>query len=86
MPKYSYKCSKCDEVTTLYHSISDVILDCDLCEASSTLQRLPSSFTLFKEVKQEKVWSLVKRSIKDFREELEQEKKELKNELFEPDE
>jgi|TARA_R110002020_G_scaffold271646_1_gene486827 putative FmdB family regulatory protein len=85
MPKYSYRCSKCEEITTLYHSINDVILDCELCEAESTLRRLPSSFTLFKEVKQEKVGSLVKRSIKDFREELEQEKKELKDELFEPD-
>ena len=43
-------------------------------------------FTLFKEATQAKVGSRVRRAIKDFREELEQEKKELKNELFEPDE
>ena len=86
MPKYSYKCSRCDETITLYHSINDVISDCDLCESKSTLQRLPSKFTLFKDAKQAKVGSLVRRSIKAFREELKQEKEELKNEFFEPDE
>jgi len=86
MPKYSYKCSDCNEITTLYHSTSDIMVDCDMCSSSSTLRRLPSKFSLFKEDKKIKVGSIVKRSIEDFREDLEQEKRELKNEFFDPDE
>ena len=86
MPKYSYKCQNCGETSTFYHSISDMVVDCELCNSKSTLQRLPSKFSLFKEGGKARVGSVVKRSIEEFREDLEQEKRELKDEIFDPDE
>ena len=86
MPKYSYKCLKCNKTTTLYHGINDLEIDCTLCNSSSTLKRLPSNFALYKNEEQKKTGTVVKSSIEEFKRDLEQEKEELKNEFFSPDE
>ncbi len=45
MPKYNYKCSDCNEGFEIYHSMSEIIDACILCESPS-VQRIPSlSFT-----------------------------------------
>tara|TARA_R110000824_G_scaffold337389_3_gene523965 strand:+ start:94 stop:354 length:261 start_codon:yes stop_codon:yes gene_type:complete len=85
VPKYSYKCSQCKDVITVHHSISDNKTDCDVCKISNSLERLPSKFNLFRYEEGNKVGSLVKHSIEEFREDLEQEKEKLRNELYEPD-
>ncbi len=86
MPKYSYKCLQCKSIFIAYHSISDKKTDCNVCNVHNSLERLPCKFNLFKHEEKNKVGSLVKHSIEEFKEELEQEKEKLRNELFEPDE
>jgi putative FmdB family regulatory protein len=45
MPKYTYKCLACSKDFEIYHSMSEVIDECIMCEAQ-TVQRIPSlSFT-----------------------------------------
>tara|TARA_Y100000034_G_C6632375_1_gene276118 strand:- start:54 stop:317 length:264 start_codon:yes stop_codon:yes gene_type:complete len=87
MPKYSYKCSGCNNIITIYHSISDKKINCNMCETTNSLERIPSKFLFFKEEEENnKIGSLVKQSIEESKEELDQEKQRLKNELFIPDE
>jgi len=74
MPKYSYKCKKCDNIINVFHSISKSLTDCDECSANNSLTRLPSSFFYDSEEKQQKVGDLVEKAIKDFRSDLEEEK------------
>ena len=86
MPKYSYRCAQCDNVLTIYHSISDKKTDCNVCETPCSLRRLPSKFNLNIQEKNNKVGDLVKHNIKEFEKELEQEKEKLRNEFFCSDE
>ena len=45
MPKYTYKCLGCSKDFEIYHSMTEVIDECIMCEAQ-TVQRIPSlSFT-----------------------------------------
>lgn len=41
MPKYAYKCNKCDYEFEIRHSISEKLYDCSECEAEYSLERLP---------------------------------------------
>lgn len=41
MPKYIYKCSACEEDFEIYHSMTELISNCILCEAQA-VQRIPS--------------------------------------------
>ena len=86
MPKYNYKCSQCNSAITIYHSINDLETDCTLCDSESSLERVPSTFILFEKERSSRVGNVVKRSIEDFREDLNEEKQRLKNELFDTNE
>lgn len=86
MPRYSYKCSNCSDVMTFSHGINDRKTDCARCGSEGTLRRLPSRFTLAKEESSSEVGSIVKRSIEEFKEDLDRDKERLKSELFDPDE
>ena len=71
MPKYSYKCSSCEEEYDFYHS---------------TMTRMPSRFSLFKQQKENKTGDLVKAAIVENEEELKQEKEKLRNVFYESNE
>ena len=87
MPKYSYECSQCEEIITVYHGIDETKTNCGVCKSVDVLKRLPSRFVFIREKDcSEEIGTIVKRSIEEFRENLDQEKEELKNELFDPDE
>jgi len=84
VPKYYYRCSSCHSESYFYHSISDKRTDCDECTAESTLVKLPSKFSLVRETSPEKkVGDLVKKSIKEFNDDLEEEKKSLRSQEWE---
>jgi len=85
MPKYSYKCTKCEDVFFTYHSINDSKKNCPVCGVKNSLDRIPCDFSLYEQKEDNKVGSLVNKSIEDFREDLESEKGKLKNEFFKPD-
>jgi putative FmdB family regulatory protein len=86
MPRYSYKCSCCENVATVRHGINDSKVDCASCKSKGTLKRLPSRFTLVTEETSSEVGSIVKRSIEELKEDLDRDKEKLKSELFDPDE
>ena len=85
MPKYSYKCKNCDSEFVFFHSMSEKKEDCEVCDNKTTLKKLPSQFTTTKgdttcQVSQ--VGDVVRRSIKDTKDELKQEKEKLSNEFY----
>ena len=84
MPKYSYRCEQCTEEVEHYHSMNDVLVDCPICEAANSMVRLPSRFSLFKDNKESKVGDLVRASIMENQEELQQEKERLRKVFYEP--
>jgi putative FmdB family regulatory protein len=85
MPRYSYRCTSCEKESDFYHSMSEEILDCSLCDAKTSMTRLPSKFSLFKQQKQNKTGDLVNSAIAENQEELKQEKEKLRNIFYESD-
>ena len=85
MPRYVYRCEKCENVFQIVHSIKEKLTDCEKCKAKETLKRIPSMpliLTSKEEKQKEKVGTLVKKHIEDTKEELKQEKENLQNQLF----
>jgi hypothetical protein len=60
--------------------------DCTACDSEKSLVKIPSSFTTTENNKKEqgKVGDLVKSSIEDFRKDLKDEKKKIKEEFYKP--
>lgn len=87
MPKYSYKCTKCENIITAFHSISKILVDCENCKSNNSLLRMPSNFSYRStEVEQSyKVGDLVEKAIEDFRFDLEEDKKQINKEDWSPD-
>ena len=86
MPKYIYKCKICDSLLTFYHSISENRSDCTECGTKDILVKTPPNFMLYKDVDQnKKVGDEVKKSIEDFRSDLEDEKQRLRESVWQPD-
>lgn len=87
MPKYFYICTECKVKKSLYHSMTEVIDSCEECGAADSLKKIPSFFSF--EVPKEasvKTGQVVKESIEEFREDLKNQKDELKSEYHEKDE
>ena len=85
MPRYNYECYKCECIISAWHSIKEVKTKCTSC-GEEGLVRLPPNFVIKKEQKtkdKQKVGSVVKSSIEQFRENLEEEKTRLKNQEYE---
>jgi len=81
LPKYTYKCINCQISFDCYHSAKDVKTNCNDCGES--LKRVPGKFSSFKVSDAGKV---VKKSIKEFQEDLNNQKKEIQNKLWSADE
>ena len=87
MPKYSYRCNECGDAFEIFHSIKQKETDCSACAHSGSLERIPFiplSVTKKYNNKEEKPGRLTEEFIKDATEELKQEKRELKKEVYEP--
>ena len=41
MPSYVYECSKCSDVTEVFHSMSEDRTDCEACGEQNTLNKIP---------------------------------------------
>ena len=81
MPIYTYRCEDCDGVFEIFHLMSEVCDACTLCGSSDNLERIPSMLVekINMESKPDKVGDLVESHIRQAREELKKEKKNLKN-------
>ena len=80
MPKYFYRCAACSEEFEIYHSMKDKLTDCEHCNTSGSLSRVPSIMQKIKKVENKKVGSVVKQYIKDAKEDLKSEKNKMKRE------
>ena len=80
MPCYTYYCKSCEEQFELTHSMSEQIRDCNHCNEQDTLERIPSTFfTVNKEAPRDlPVGGVVENFIKDAKEDLKKEKKNIK--------
>ena len=84
MPKYFYICSSCEVVSSFYHSMTEEKSDCPVCKKINSLNKKPSSFFFSSDDKEPaKVGQIVKESIEEFKEELEIQKNQLKEEYNE---
>jgi len=86
VPKYLYRCENCENEFFTFHLMSEKLEDCDQCESSGTLKKLPSNFFLKKEhEKVKKVGDEVKTAIKEIKSDLKRDKVTLKNHIWNPD-
>jgi len=88
MPRYTYKCRTCDFVFQIVHSIKEKLTDCENCNTTSTLQRIPSMPLILNKKQGEEnreVGSFVKEYIENAKDDLREEKKELSNQEYKDD-
>jgi len=80
MPRYAYKCRKCDEVFTAFHLSTESLGDCLECKETDCLTKLLTEFSTKKPhgTPRTQVGETTETFIKDSRKELEQQKEELK--------
>ena len=87
MPEYTYRCENCDKIHETKHSIKEKLTDCIFCEKSDSLVRLPSMVNIARVISSEpsapqKAGKIVEEYIKEQREELKKEKRELKTKEY----
>jgi putative FmdB family regulatory protein len=81
MPRYDYKCEKCDFEFTETHSMSEKLTDCIECNAKGSLFRVPLAFVTNTNdsAGHSKPGAIVKKHIEEARKEIKQERQNLKN-------
>jgi len=81
MPEYNYKCNECAVAFKEEHGMKEAVEKCPSCGSVHSLRRMPSNFLLASKKKEEKTGDIVKRSIEEFRKDLNEEKHRLKEEF-----
>ena len=86
MPKYVYQCHQCEEVFEVRHSIGKVCESCKVCNQTGDFTRIPSTVFLNKKSdkfgEKNKPGSVVKETIKEIKEELSKDKRNLSNRVY----
>ena len=81
MPRYLYRCAKCEFLFEKVHSITEKLTDCEQCETENSLKRLPSSFRLVNKLHSNnnttRPGQVVKDHIEEARRDIEEQKKEM---------
>jgi len=87
VPKYRYRCSSCEKTSFVYHHVSETAEVCKFCNASDSLIKIPTMFTTEdKRAAPRAVGEQVKKAIRDYSEDLKEEKSRLKEKIWESDE
>jgi putative FmdB family regulatory protein len=89
MPRYKYQCSECAHTMIVFHGINDLLPDhtCIVCESQDTLKKILTRPTIVQNTittTEQEVGEVTKEHIEANREILEQQKKEAKEETYEP--
>ena len=85
MPKYLYHCGDCDERFNTFHLMSEILEQCEKCEGKGSLKKLPLfPINLNKVDKKQKVGDVVKHHIEEAKDEIEKDKKKLKEKEYKP--
>ena len=88
MPRYRYRCNNCDNEKVMFHAFDETPpLDCSNCKSTDSLEKVVGS--LYFKTKEntnigQAVGQLTKEYIEENRKILEEEKKKLRNENYEP--
>lgn len=77
MPRYDYKCLKCDQTFTMRHSIKEVVEVCE-CEEQGQLQKIP---TIPRVLKKSVAGQVVKDHIEEAKKEIREFKKDMSKEM-----
>ncbi len=80
MPRYMYECCDCEHKFRAIHSTKTKLKDCPYCRVTDSLRRIPSKITTMRDDVEEpsgKVGDIVKKSIEEARQELQQDKQSL---------
>ena len=78
MPRYSYRCTECEEVSVVFHLSDEVTPECPGCSAPKGLVKLLTKFTTDrKQSSKPKTGELTEEFIQDARQELDQQKQDL---------
>jgi putative FmdB family regulatory protein len=76
MPRYSYRCTVCEQTSTVQHLSSETLSDCSDCKEEGTMVKLLNRFTTApKKNLRKKVGQVTEEFIADAREDLKQQKK-----------
>jgi putative FmdB family regulatory protein len=86
MPRYQYECSTCKFRKTYFHSMTETIEICEECGANTMQKIFTNKFFTFNKTKKgnQKVGEITKKHIEDNREILETQKREAKEDTYEP--
>ena len=82
MPRYTYKCSVCEQAFDVVHSMSEEYTNCKDVECDEdkveVLSKVPSTLNFYrKKEPNHKTGDIVKSSIEEFRKDLKEQKKSL---------
>ena len=79
MPKYAYKCKKCEYTFETVHGMFIKLRNCDACSTDGSLFRIPSiTYSTKSDTSTEKkTGELVKEFISDAKKEVEEQKREM---------
>ena len=83
MPRYCYRCDACEHQFEIVHSIKENLFDCKKCDSKDVLKRVPFPVRVEKKGIQ-KTGDIVNNFIKDTKEEINKEKKDLKKREYKP--
>lgn len=75
MPSYVYECSKCSDVTEVFHSMSEEWTNCEACGEQNTLNKIPEVPIYLKSNTAGKV---VKQHIEDAKQQVREDKEQMK--------
>ena len=77
MPRYDYKCLKCEQTFTIRHAMKEVVEFCE-CEEQGKLQKIPS---IPRVIKRNKAGKVVKDHIEEAKKEIKEFKKDMSKEM-----
>tara|TARA_Y100000593_G_C4253688_1_gene308494 strand:- start:777 stop:1031 length:255 start_codon:yes stop_codon:yes gene_type:complete len=78
MPRYEYRCTKCNAVVIIAHASTEEAKECPKCSSTDALKKLVSNFMTNTKSNSRKVTGeITENFIKDSRNELKQQKEQL---------
>ena len=85
MPKYAYHCNTCEEDFQAFHLMCEKLEKRSGCDKDCSLKKVPSfPINLNKVNKKQKVGEIVKQHIENAKEDIEEDRKKLREEEYKP--
>lgn len=74
MPSYVYECSGCEDITEVFHSMSEERTDCEVCGSENTLNKIPE-VPIY--IKSKTSGNVVKQHIEDAKQQVREDKEKM---------